>query len=187
MTRRQARDGGHTVFTDHRISRRPEAGQSVVPQDDLVAWRAPARALTVRNLALAYVETGVAARSPAQIVRGYRMLTDVQRTSPDDIAVLRAIGRALLLGKQPQEALRAFERVLALTPGDARSEEDAGVACLESGQLENAVLHLQAAMTLDPLLLTAATSLEEAYRRSGRPGKADELARRFRGSMAGPR
>jgi hypothetical protein len=32
------------------------------------------------------------------------MLADVQRSSPDDLAILKAIGRALLLGA----ALRAF-------------------------------------------------------------------------------
>jgi tetratricopeptide (TPR) repeat protein len=185
MTRRQARDGGHTVFTDHRITRRPEPEEPVAPAEDLVAWRAPDPALQSRNLALAYVSAGISDRSPAEMVRGYRMLTEAQKSAPDDVAVLRAIGRALLLGKQPAEALRAFERALELTGANAGSEEDVGVAYLESGQPEKAISHLEKALTVDPFLLTAATELEEAYRRAGQPEKADDLARRMRLAMGG--
>jgi hypothetical protein len=185
MTRRQARDGAHTVFTDHRIARRPVADLPNEPSDDLVPWRAPDPALLTRNLALAYVETGVSARSPAQIVRGYRMLVDVQKTAPDDVAVLRGIGRALLLGKQPAESLRAFERVLVLTPGNATGEEDVGVASLEAGQVDQSVAHLEKALALDPLLLTAATALEQAYRRQGRQDQAEALAKRMSLRMGG--
>jgi hypothetical protein len=137
MVRRQARDGGHTVFTDHRIARRPELDPPVGGESDLRPWRPPDASLEARNLALAYVNAGVASRSPAQIVRGYRMLTEVQRSMPNDIAVLRGIGRALLLGKQPVEALRAFERVLELTLGNATSEEDVGVALWNPGRWRN--------------------------------------------------
>ena len=186
MTSRQAQDGGHTVFTDHRITKRPEPDEPLPPQGDLVAWRDPEPALQARNLALAYVNAGIAGRSPVQIVRGYRMLTEVQRAAPDDIGVLKAIGRVLLLGKHPVEALRAFERVLQLSPGDAASEEDVGVAFLESGELEKAASHLERALELDPLLLPAATTLEEVYRRRGEGEKASALAGRIRSRLDVP-
>jgi hypothetical protein len=184
MTRRQARDGGHTVFTDHHITRHPEAELPDAPPDELIPWRPPNPTLQSRNLALAYVDAGVSNRSPAQLVRGYRMLTEVEKTSPKDVAVLRAIGRVLLLGKQPTEALRAFERVLALAPGDATSEEDVGVSWLEAGQFEKAVSHLEQAIAADPLSLTAATALEQAYRTQGRQDRAEALANRIRREMS---
>jgi tetratricopeptide (TPR) repeat protein len=187
MPRRQAEDGGHTVFTDHRITRRPEPEGQASQTEDLVAWRNPGQALEARNLALAYVNAGISGRSPAQIVRGYRMLTEVERTAPDDIGVLQGIGRALLLGKQPVEALKAFERVLQLVPKSATSEEDVGTALLESGQAEKAAAHLEQALALDPLLLSAATSLEEAYRKQGDPQKADDLRDRIRRTLQGSR
>jgi hypothetical protein len=183
MPKRQAADGGHTVFTDHRIAKRPADNLPDAPKDELVPWRPAPEALRTRNLALALIEAGVSNRSPAQIVRGYRMLTEVEAASPNDVAVLHAIGRALLLGKQPAEALRAFERVLALTPDNATSEEDVGVACLEADQLEGAITHLERALAGDPLLLTAATTLEEAYRRQGHPERAEELANRIRADL----
>ena len=183
MTRRQAQDGGHTVFTDHRITRRPEPDEAAPQPENLVAWRRPEPAVEARNLALAYVNAGVSGRSPAQIVRGYRMLTEVQRTAPDDVGVLTGIGRALLLGKEPLEALKAFERVLQLVPNSAVSEEDVGIACLESGQLEKAASHLERALELDPLLLSAATALQAVYRKQGANDKAATLGDQIRSAM----
>ena len=151
--------------------------------EDLVAWRDPEPPLEARNLALAYVNAGIPGRSPAQIVRGYRMLTEVQRSAPDDIGVLKGIGRALLLGKEPLESLKAFERVLQLVPDNASSEEDVGLALLESGQVEKAASHLERALDLDPLLLSAAASLQEVYRRQGAAGKAAALGDRMRRAM----
>jgi tetratricopeptide (TPR) repeat protein len=183
MARRQAQDGGHTVFTDHRITRRPATDETVSSPEDLVAWREPATALEPRNLALAYLNAGVSGRSPAQMVRAYRMLVEIQKAAPDDVAVLKAIGRALLLGREPAEALRAFERVLQLIPDSAAGEEDTGIAYLESGQLEKAVSHLERALTLDPLLLSAATALQEAYRKQGHGEKSAALESQMRRAM----
>jgi len=176
MPKRPAEDGGHTVFTDHRISRRPGQAESDAPSDEIVAWRDPDPQFRARNLALAHVNAGIAARSPAQIVRGYRMLTEVQQNAHDDVGVLKGIGRALLLGKQPREALRAFQRVLELTPDDAGAEEDTGVAYLESGDVERAASRLEHALQLDPLRLTAAAALREVYRKQGMDEKAAALA-----------
>ncbi len=43
MSKRNAKDGGHTVFTDHRISRRPEPEQQAetAEKGELVVWRDP--------------------------------------------------------------------------------------------------------------------------------------------------
>jgi hypothetical protein len=183
MTRRPARDGGHTVFTDHRITKRPEADEPASKLQDLRAWREPDQAFQARNLALAYVNAGIAGRSPAEIGRGYRMLTEVQQSVPEDIGVLNGIGRALLAGRQPVEALRAFEWVLRLNPKSASSEADVGVALLESGQFEQAASHLERALEIDPLLLSAGTALQQAYRSQGNDERADAVADRLRRAM----
>ncbi len=185
MTRRQAQDGGHTVFTDHRITRRPAPDEAAAQTEDLAAWRDPEPALLARNLALAYLNAGISGRSPTQMVRGYRMLTEVQKSAPRDVGVLKGIGRALLLGKEPLEALKAFERVLRLDPDNAGSEEDVGIASLESGQVEKAASHLERALELDPLQLSAATELLAVYRRQGDNEKAAALQDRMRRTMQG--
>src|SRR5580658_9693265 len=111
------------------------------------------------------------------------MLTEVQRTAPSDIDVLKGIGRALLLGREPAEAVKAFEQVLQLTPNNAASEEDVGIAFLEAGQNDNAASHLERAVQLDPLLLSAGTALQAVYRKQGNDNKADALAERMRRTM----
>jgi hypothetical protein len=183
MTRRPAQDGGHTVFTDHRITKRQEPDEPVSQAQDLKAWRDPAPSLQSRNLALAYVNAGISTHAPAEIGRGYSMLTEVQRVAPDDITVLNGIGRALLAGGQPLEALKAFEWVLRLLPDSATSEEDVGLAYLQSGEIEKAASHLERALQLDPLLLSAGTALQEVYRRQGHSEKSDALAERMRRAM----
>ena len=69
-------------------------------------------------------------------------------------------------------------------PNSAASEEDVGIACLESGQVENAASHLERALELDPLQLSAATALQEVYRKQGHNEKAaaleDQIRRRMR-------
>ena len=82
-------------------------------------------------------------RTPAEIVRCDRMLTEMQRGAPDDVAVLNGMGRALLTGREPLEALKAFELELLLKPNSATSKEDVGLAYLESGQTEKAASHLE--------------------------------------------
>jgi hypothetical protein len=60
MPRRNAQDGGHTVFTDHRIQRRPEATQAGLPAEvGIAAWREPPRELQKRNLGIAYIDVGM--------------------------------------------------------------------------------------------------------------------------------
>jgi hypothetical protein len=189
MPRRPARDGGHSVFTDHRIARRPQAPTENQPEvgteGDLAAWRRPSPAFEQRNLALALANAGIERRSPPQIVRGYRLLTEVQKSFPDDIDVLNGLGTALLLGKEPREALRAFERVLQLTPGDPIGEQNVGMAWNAAGQPDQAAAHLERCLDLDPLLLPAAATLMNVYRQQGDAAKESALADRIRKSMGG--
>jgi hypothetical protein len=184
MPRRQARDGGHSVFTDHRVVRRPQSDEGPPAASELVAWRTGEPAYQQRNLALAYVNAGIERRSPPEIARGYRMLTDVQKAFLDDVAVLNGLGTALLLGKQPREALIAFERVLALTPANPASEQNVAMALIESGQPKKAVPHLERCLELDPLLLPAAASLMGVYRQSGDDDKARALSARIRAALS---
>ena len=170
------------VFTDHRITKRPEPDAATSSGDELTAWREPTEALQARNLALAYLNAGLYGRSATQMMRGYQMLTAL-RSTEDDVDALRGIGRALLAARQPLEAIRAFERALQLTPDSAATEADLGIAFLQSGEIAKAASHLERAMRLDPLLISAGTTLEDVYRRQGNDGKADALVDRMRRAM----
>ncbi len=186
MPRHEVSDGGHTIFTDHRIQRSLETESTSAEPGELAAWREPAARFVTRNLALAYIDAGADRKSPAWIVRGYRMLTQVQDEFSRDPGVLKGFGAALLLGNQPREAKIAFDRVLQLDPSDPLNEENAARADLACGDTDEAARYFERALHLDPLLLTSAESLEAIYRKQGDVVKQTVLTERIRAAMGNP-
>jgi len=183
MPRLAARDGGHTAFTDHRIARRPQTRSESAAPTDLSAWREPEPRLKSRNLALALVAVGLQNASAQQVIRGYRMLNQVEKEYPDDPDVLTTLGNVLLRGKQPAEALSRFEKVLALRPAYAPYEVNAASALLAAGNETEARRHLERALQLDSLLQQAVELLGKLYRDEGEIAKADALIARYRREM----
>ncbi len=183
MPRRDAKDGGHTAFTDHRIQRRPES-QPTVPEDaDISAWREPAPDLQKRNLGIAYINAGMEHHSPPFVVRGYRMLTEVQNQFSNDAEFFTSIGSALLMAKQTSEAEFAFERALQLNPNSAPAETNAASAYLQGGNLSRAVAHLERAVAIDPFHLAADVPLINLYQQQGDLAKAAEISDRLNAAM----
>jgi len=186
MPRRNAQDGGHTVFTDHRIQRRPIQGTELPPDLDIAAWREPAENLRGRNLGIAYIDIGMQRHSSAFIIRGYRALTEVQHQFPDDSELFKWIGDALLIGRQTADAKFAFERALQLEPSPL-SEAGAASPYVQSGDTGSAIAHLSRAVSEDPLDLPAASTLIELYRKTGNTAAAVDLAMKVKEAMnAGP-
>ena len=186
MPRRDAKDGGHTAFTDHRIQRRPEPQQDLATETDIAAWREPARDLQRRNLGIAYVNAGAERGFPPFVVRGYRMLTEVQNQFSTDGELFTSIGTALLLAKQTSEAELAFDRALQLKPDSVTGETNAASAYLEGGDIDRAILHLERAVTIDPLHLPADAPLIGLYKQQGNMAKANELSAAVSAAMERP-
>lgn len=184
MPRRNAQDGGHTVFTDHRIQRRPSQDAELPADLDIAAWREPAEDLQKRNLGIAYIDTGMQRHSSAFIIRGYRALTEVQHQFPNDGDLFKWIGDALLVGRQTADAKFAFERALQLDPSPL-SEASAASPYLQSGDTEAAAEHLSRAVADDPLYLPAASTLIDLYRKTGNAAAAADLAAQVKAAMNG--
>ncbi len=183
MPRRDAKDGGHTAFTDHRIQSRPEPETEATQTLDISAWREPAEDLRERNLGIASIEVGIERQSPAFLVRGYRMLTDVQQPFAKDAEIFTAMGGALLLGKQYSEAQQAYARAFELDPTSAQKETDLGQAYASAGEFGPAVHYLEDAMVKDSLNLPAAALLLNIYQQQGETAKAAALASRIHEAM----
>ncbi len=183
MPRRDAKDGGHTAFTDHRIQRRPEPQEDAAGGTDIAAWREPAPDLQKRNLGIAYVNAGMEHRSPQWLIRGYRMLTDVQNRFSNDSELFTSIGSALLFAKQTSEAELAFERALQLNPNSAIAETNAASAYLQAGDVNNAVAHLERAVAIDALHLPADAPLIQLYKQQGNATKAAALSTKLSVAM----
>ena len=174
MPKREANDGGHTVFTDHRIQRTPDHKPAGEPTG-IVPWRDPPAELAKRNLGIASIEAGSEERSWPQIVRGYRILTDVQHQFPDDCEMYSSIGNALLIGQQFSEAAIAFEMAERCDPKSSSTEANLGSAYAAAGRNEAAEPHLERALDLDPMNLSAAEQLIGLYEKGGETAKAETL------------
>ena len=183
MPRRDAKDGGHSAFTDHRIQRRPEAQPEAPADTSIAAWREPAPDLRARNLGIAYIDAGMQRKSSQFIVQGYRTLTEVQAQFANDGDFFRWIGEALLLAQQTAEAKIAFERALELNPNSPLAEDSAASPYVQSGDAARAIAHLERALTLDPLYLPAASTLMNLYQKEGDTAEADALAGRIKAAM----
>jgi photosynthetic reaction center cytochrome c subunit len=184
MPRRDAQDGGHTVFTDHRIQRRPAAQSDLPPETDITAWRQPSPELQRRNLGIARIDVGMQRHSSAFIIQGYRALTEVQQQFTKDSDFFKWIGDALLVGKQTSDAKIAFERALQLDPDSPLTEAGAASPYIQEGDADRAIAHLERAVTLDPLYLPAASTLIGLYQKQGKTAEADALANKIRAAMS---
>ncbi len=184
MPRRDAKDGGHTAFTDHRIQRKPQELPSAPADSQIVAWREPATEFQTRNLGIASIDAGMQRHSAALILQGYQMLTSVQEQFSGDSDFFKWIGQALLIGKQDAEAQVALERAAQLDPNSAMTEGDAATPYLEQGDDAGAIAHLERALKIDPLDLPAASKLAVLYKKDGHDAEAEELSERVRAAMA---
>jgi hypothetical protein len=183
MPKKEANDGGHTVFTDHRIQRRPEARPVGKPKG-IVPWREPPAELAMRNLGMAQIEAGSEERSWPEIVKGYQMLTEVQHEFPNDGEMYESIGNALFIGGQFSEAAIAFEMAERCDPKSSSVEGSLGSAYAAFGKDEAAKVHLEQALNLDPMNLSAAERLVGLYEKDGETSKAQMLRDKLSNAFA---
>jgi tetratricopeptide (TPR) repeat protein len=179
MPKRDAQDGGHTAFTDHRIQRRPSVQEEINDDIDISAWREPSQELRERNLGIADIEVGIERQSGAFIVRGYRMLAGVQSEFSSDPDEYGWMCTALLLGKQYSEAQKACARAFELDPKSATRETNLGQTYASAGDWDHAEFYLEDAMTKDSLNLAAATLLMDIYDKQGDEAKAAALSKKL--------
>lgn len=156
MPTRPTNDGGHTAFTDHRITRRPEPGISPA-KDALIAWREPENAVQKRNLGLAYITVGERDERPQFLERGLSLLLSTGDVFANDPEVLTGIGVVYLRKGMSREALRVFERVAAMDPNSPQYQTNLATGLAAIGDGDSAIQHLNRAIDLDP-------SIEMVYR-----------------------
>ena len=90
------------------------------------------------------------------------------------------------MARQYSEAERAFDIALNLDPDSPLKEADAGQAYAAAGDFDSATSHLERALQMDPLDLTATTLLTQIYNRQGKVAAAAQLSDRIRRAMSKP-
>jgi photosynthetic reaction center cytochrome c subunit len=183
MPRRNAQDGGHSVFTDHRIQRAPVPQRDLPPDTGITAWREPSPDLQRRNLGIAYIDVGMQRQSPSFIMQGYRALTEVQHQFLNDSDFFKWLGDALLIGKQTKDAEAAFEKALQLDPDSPLTEASAAPPYIQAGDTGRAIAHLERAVSLDPLYLPAVRALIDLYQKQGKTAEAEGLSAKVKSAI----
>ncbi|PYV13152.1 MAG: hypothetical protein DMG21_21710 [Acidobacteria bacterium] len=174
MPRRPVSDGAHTVFTDHRIARRPPAASrpagSVPPAKELVAWREPAGpdtigagALAERNRGLAEIKVGDRLESFPMVNEGFKLLMDCWDKFPDDPAVLTGIGKGFLVANDGAHAAQVFEAAIEKEPNVALHYLHSGLAWKEAREETKAIGFFEKAIALDPQMEQPYRELLEIY------------------------
>jgi tetratricopeptide (TPR) repeat protein len=167
MPRRPVTDGGHTIFTDHRIARRPPPEPNAPANDgrrqSLVAWREPPAALIERNLGLAEIEVGERLKSLPTVLQGDQRLLACLPRFPNDPAVLTSIGQVLLGAGRGAEAAAVFGRVIQIEPNVASDYLHQALAWKAAHNPQKAIECLEKALQRDPLLEQPYRELAEIY------------------------
>jgi hypothetical protein len=180
MQREPARDGGHTAFTDHRISRiplthKPSNGSGL----KLVPWQPPRTAVATRNLGLANIVVGERDHNALLMDAGFRLLSGNDDLWKDDHAVLTSLGLVILRKGRPADAARFYERALELEPAYAAYRVNLATALRAAGDTLKAIEHLEKAIEMDPSLEPAYRGLADLYAKNKQERKARETLQRY--------
>ena len=179
MPKRQVSDGGHTVFTDHRIARFAGKTGAGGQGQKLVAWHEPTGPLVIRNLGLANAEVGRRDQSVYHLNEGFRLLSRYYRSRPRDPAVLEALGMFYLADRSHSPALLVFKEAVRLQPESAFAQMNLALAWKQAGNQGKAITALEQAIKLDPSLATAYFRLAEVYSELGQTPTARETISRY--------
>ncbi len=161
MPRRETVDGGHTVFTDHRIRRRPER-ENPAPRAPaaLRPWRESSH--DRRNLGLAYIAAGTRWQSGDLVQSGFALLAPNQREFERDPEVLGALGYVLMTKQRNAEAVSLLARAVTFAPRDVLLRLNLGLALAGAGRKDAAQRAFQELLELDPTVRAAAIAAKSS-------------------------
>jgi serine/threonine-protein kinase len=119
------------------------------------------------TLALALARAAFYGASPARLARARSLADRAVSLAPLSGEAHIAVGTACLYDGAMPESAAAFARAVRYSPGSAVAQALLGAAFLETGQLDEALSHLEASTALDPLGI-GHIDLPRAYIYAGR-------------------
>lgn len=114
MPKARATDGGHTVYTDHSIPRKPRPKSQPTAPDALISYfnRTP----TPRDLGLAWSELAVTYTKPDLAERAWPLLREAAATQPKDPALYAQLGHLLEAAGHRPQAIQSYRLSLSQNP-----------------------------------------------------------------------
>ncbi len=140
--------------------------------------RDPSKDLPFYSMVMALMQTD-------QPEKARSILKERLALKPDNYLLLYALGEMQdRVGAPPgteleKEAVEALKRSIEIEPNMATSRVALGRMLLRRGELDEAILHLEKAILLNPENLSPAYQLSTAYRRKGNKEKAAEYQAKF--------
>lgn len=193
MPKLPAANGGHTVFTDHRIAiyTRQEiagglhsvssmgGGRPESASDALVPWREPPAEFAGRNLGLAYAQIGNRLNDLAMVRQGYQLLFATWPKFPNDPAILAALGRIAGGVKDEKDSLALYRKAAALEPHSAPLYFDMALAAEASNDNAQAIELFNQALRMDPYLVEPYEHLARIYSAGHNAALERQIKQRF--------
>ena len=186
MPARTSSDIAHTEVTDHRIPRRADMqpymqasrAQSLTSPPQLVPFPASAAAHhDLRDKALAW-EALVEGGDKADERQAEQLLRRALASSPNDSALLSALGYEEQTHGHPNDSRELYERALARDPDRIDAATNLGVLEAKSGNLNEAVVLWQAAFQRAPGKSSVGMNLARAFCGAGEIDKARDVTLR---------
>ena len=168
-------DAPHTLFTDHRIARRPAPPATAPPVRgpvDLVNFLEGDQGQP-RDLALAYLIYGNTEGDASSVARGAAMLAPIAREHPEDLAAGRMMASWYDATGKDEEAMRALAILVARAPLASEYRVLLGRHLRSDGKIEEALALLREAVTEDPEYAPARLTLGDLLAALGRMQEAE--------------
>ncbi|HEY3445544.1 MAG TPA: tetratricopeptide repeat protein [Myxococcales bacterium] len=115
-----------------------------------MATRARASRRTRRELLDAKLQDATRLASEGDFVRAEKLLMQVLKTSPKEIAAYDALGFVQFFQGRFSEAQECCERSIALAPGNAYAHKGWGLCVAKQGRVDEGLASLERAMALQP-------------------------------------
>jgi Flp pilus assembly protein TadD len=131
------------------------------------------------TLTLARINEGIALLYLQRLPEADTVLTAAAHQAPDDPHAWYALGLLYRNQNQSQQALEAFQKVLALEPNDPDTHYMVASIDLELNDLPAAATEFHRALALDPQHASALFGLARVLRRQGDTAQAKDALARF--------
>jgi len=181
-----------SLWTGCRNAPPPQTGQAISAQQREAAYRANNRGValmeqdgyadaarafrealaTDSGLRLARINLAIALYYAGQLPEAAQAANEASRGSPDAPQPPYVLGLIARAQNQPDEAIQAFMRVLAIDPSDIGSKLNLAMIRLTQGQYQDVVMLCRAVLADEPYNATAAYNLALALDRAGGADRA---------------
>ena len=153
MPKATAFDGGHSVFTDHSIPRRPSryAGRGNPPKVLIPYYRrALSETIARRNLGLAYSELAIQYGRLELLQQAWPLLRSAAEGRPSDPALYTRMASLLQADGRPEPAIELYRRSLELDPNQSTALVNLAGLLEARGELAEAARLRRRALVLLP-------------------------------------